>query len=647
MSDSVLKIGILGPFRAVVAGVERRIASHKQRQLLAELAMGRGRPMSRDDLFLALWPDSDEQHARDSLRHALWQLRRELGPAAGMLLAQGGRLALDQQVAIDVVAFEQSASGQRPDDLQAALDVYRGDLCRELTSEQAEIERERLRRLFVAAGDRLAASELEAGDSASAAETARRVLRHDPYREEIHRHMLRALASTGDLAGLVAHFRRLSRMLHAELGVEPGAETQALYADLMRGAASLSVATVRKPGAEPPPSLVGRQVEYRQLVEALIDSVDQRGRVVHLSGEAGSGKTRLLDELVRVAAEHGFQVVSGRAVGVEGQLGYQVWVDALRPFTATAADLPPPWPGVLADLLPDLAGLGAVEPGQVAPQIERMRLFEGVARLLARLADRVPTLIVLDDLHWADADALHLLHYLARNVRTARITIVSAARPIASGANQPLSNVLHSLRSTESQLDVSLGPLDLAGVTALLERASLTAHTASLLGPRITNWTNGNPFFVFEATRALIEQGLLRQGQHGSLEWAGAPLDDGRPLTAQLPRGVRETILSRVDIQREETWLVLNVASAIGQAVALDLLRNVSGLDESEVLNLLEPALAAGLLSDAVVDGSPALTFSHELVREAIYQQQPAIVRAAVHRRIAAALEAQSAPSAS
>lgn len=530
MDKPILTIGVLGSFRAAVGGVERQIASRKQRQILAELALRRGRPMSREDLLVNLWPDSDEQHARGSLRHALWQLRRELGSAAEAVVARGGNLMLDQSLAIDVVAFERLAGSARADDLRVALETYRGDLCRELESEQAEIERERLRRLFVAAGSRLATSELDAENATAAVEIARRVLRIDPYHEETHRQLLQALAAAGDLAGLAAHYRGLGRTLREELGVEPSPETRALYADLTRGARSLAGAPVRQPGVEPSPSLVGRRVEYGQLVEALIDSVDQRGRVVHINGRAGSGKTRLLDELSQTASDHGFQVLRGRCVGVEGQLGFQVWIDALRPFVAEAAELPAPWPGVLASLLPDLAEIGAADPGQVAPQLARTRLFEGVGRLLARLAGRTPTLIALDDLHWADADALHLLHYVERSLHEERITIVTAARPFTSSMNQALADVLSTLRSAGALLEIDLRPLDRVSVTQLLEQTGLTRETAGALGSRIAGWTGGNPFFVLEATRALVEQGSLRPGTQGRLEWTGTLPDESESL---------------------------------------------------------------------------------------------------------------------
>jgi predicted ATPase len=646
MDETSLTIGILGPLRVVVVGVELRIASRKQRQLVAELALRRGRPVSREELLVGLWPDSDEQHGRDSMRHALWQLRRDLGPAAGMLHTDGGDLVFDRCVAVDVVEFERLAASQRCDDLRVALDLYRDDLCRELEGDQGAIEREQLRRLFVVTGNRLADIELNANRPLVAAEIDRRVLRHDPYHEETHRQLLQALAAAGDLAGVASHYRALGRTLRAELGVEPSQETRALYADLTRGATAIDTALVRPPGTVPSPSLVGRRDEYRQLVEALIDSIDQRGRVVHINGRAGSGKTRLLDELSRTATEHGFQVVRGRCVGVEGQLGYQVWLDALRPFVAEATDLPAPWPAVLASLLPDLAEFGAADPGQVAPQLERTRLFEGVARLLARLASRTPTLIALDDLHWADADALHLLHYLARNLREERITIVTAARPFTSAMNQALADMLNTIRSTGALLEVGLRPLDLVGVTALLEQAGLTRDTAGALGPRIVGWTDGNPFFVLEATRALVEQGSLRPDPTGRLEWNGPLPDESESLAVQLPRGVRETILARVDTLPADTRPILNIASAIGGAVAPEVLSVVSGRDEITILDLLTPPLTAGLLSETMVAGRPALMFIHDLVREAIYQQQPAIVRAAIHRRIAAALESLAAPSA-
>lgn len=642
MSACELHITILGPFGVVVNGTERPIGSRKCRSLLAELALRRGQPIAREDVVERLWPESGDAHARDSLRHALWRLRAELGPAGPIVRSQGGQITLDVTADVDARRFEQLAVSDRPTDLEMSLSLYRGDLCRELDGPESEAERERLRLLLVRGGTRLIDHYLEQGDGAEAARTARQILHYDPYREETHRQLLTALAASGDRAAMSAHYRWLAELLDRELGVAPNSETRNLFLRLMQGERPATAApAVRRPSIEPPAGLTGRRDEYRRLVTALGDAIEGRARVVSIVGAAGVGKTRLLDEIGRTAAEHGLRVLAAVSVGAEGRLDYQLWVEALRPAEAEAGELPSPWPVVLASLLPGLLPIAGAAAGSVAPRFARARLFEGVATLLRCLVLQAPLTIILDDVHWAGVDALQLLHYLARTMHDARILFVLAARPVevAGGSRSALSETLTQLRSTGRLTEIDLGPLPLDSVAEFLARTGVTAGTVQWLAPRMAAWTGGNPFFMLEATRALVEQALLRRNAGDELEWAGPPLAADAPLLPRLPRGVRETVLSRGALLPEKTRHLLNEAAAIGKVFLPELLAAVSGQAEVSVVRALMPALRADLLRDTEHEGRPALAFCHDLVREAHYQQQPAVLRAATHRRVAAVLE--------
>lgn len=636
------EIRILGPFGVAVNGTERRIVSRKCRSLLAELALRRGQPVEREDLIARLWPESSDARARDSLRHALWRLRVELGPAGPVLHSHGGLITLDHAVDVDAQRFEQLVASERSADLELALSLYRGDLCRELDSPESEAERERLRLLLLLAGTRLVDEYLTTDDGAAAARTARFVLQYDPYREETHRQLLVALAATGDRAAMSAHYRWLTELLDRELGVAPSAETRSLYVRLRHGERQATTGlAVRRPSIEPPAGLTGRRDEYRRLVEALGDAIDGHARIVSIVGAAGVGKTRLLEEIGLTAAEHGLRVLSGRGVGAEGRLDYQIWVEALRPVEVEAGELPSPWPVVLAALLPALLPTAGAAPGSVAPRFARARLFEGVAVLLGRLARQSPVTIILDDVHWADADALQLLHYLARTMPDARILFVIAARPVehVGGSRTALTETWTQLRSTGRFTEIELGPLRPESVAEFLARTGVTAGTVQWLAPRMAAWTGGNPFFLLEATRALVEQAVLRRNASDELEWAGPPLAGAEPLLLHLPRGVRETVLSRGALLPEQTRHLLNDAAVIGKVFLPEVLAAVSGHEEVTAVRALMPALRADLLRDEVQEGRPALAFRHDLVREAHYQQQPVVLRAATHRRVATVLE--------
>lgn len=618
---------LLGPFNVQVAGEDRPITARKQRALIAAVALRLG-VRSREGLIAELWPESDEERGRQSLRHALYEINSAVG--ADLITAVHDGLRIAESVTVDLRELERAVAGATDEDLRRALELYTGDLCPEVEGVDGEAERVRLRGLFASAGERLAARRL-ASDPREAAAIARRVIEVDPYREEAHRILLRALAAAGDLASAAVHYRRLTALLREELGVEPSAETKQLYATLGRAAVP-SIARVRRPSLEPPAELVGRRAEYGALMSVVSGAIDARGGAALLVGEAGAGKSRLLEEIAAVAERHGLRVLRAGATAAEGALPFQLWIDALSPCAADVASLPAPWPAVLAAVLPDVA---RGEPGDVAPELRRTRLFEAVARLLAQVAASAPAVVVLDDLHHADPDSVQLFHYVARTARQRRLAFIAASRPIVSGS--VLDEARTSLETRGDLTITPLGPLAPDAVGELLLRFGLRAD-ASWLAPRVAEWTGGNPFFVLEVLRALIGQGRLRR-EDDSWVWSAPRPGEDEPLAPDLPSTVRQTILTRVGALPDATRRLVDLISVIGPPARLELIVAVAGRDELQLIDDLAPALDAGLLREATDGPAPSLVFAHELVRDATYQRIPLTVRAAIHRRAAAALE--------
>jgi DNA-binding SARP family transcriptional activator len=632
-----IRVRLLGPLRVERDGEETRIAARKDRALLGEIALRQR--VARDEILALLWPESDEQRARDSLRHALWRIRGALGE--DVILSEGDELRIGAFVDVDVRGFERACVSADAAGSAAAVALYRGDLAKELEGPEAEAERTRLRGLFADAGRRAAAARLTADDPAGAIAVARAVLRHDPYREDVHRVLYEAHARAGDRAALSAEHQRVTTLLRRELGIEPSAETRALYARLVTDEGGARPGSrARRPSAASASRLVGRGAEHRRVLELVVDAIDRKGRALLVMGEAGAGKTALVDEAARIARDHGFATIASCAAGAEGRLAFQMWRDALRPLAAEVAALPAPWPAVLGTLLPTVAT--ETDAGAVAPQVERARLFEGVARFLSAIAVRAPVLVVLDDLQWGDVDSLHLLGYLARTLRGERIAFLTAAR---IGANADLDDLRAQLSSAGLLTELELGALDADAVRQLLEHASVAAATATWLAPRLTVWTAGNAFFVLEMVRALTEQGILRGGAAG-LEWQGRHPADDEPLTAELPPSVGRAIAARLRVLPADARHLLGIASALGRRFEPAVLAAVASRDELAIVEALAPALAARVLREDADETKPALSFAHDLVREATHQQLPSVMRAAIHRRVALALEATRASSA-
>lgn len=618
-------LGLLGPFRVVARGSERLIPARKHRVLVAELAL-RGR-RSRGELVALLWPDSDDERGRESLRHALYRVRATLGD--DVFDARGEDLALAAHVRVDVRDFERLVASRDRSDLERAIELYRGPLCAELDETDAEAERARLSALAANAAERVA-NELLDDDPVRAVAVARRAVEIDPYLEAGHRVLLRGLAKGGDIAAAAAHYRRLVAMLRSELGVAPSPQTQAVFASLDR--AATSTGRVVRPSLEPPARLVGRREQYEAGMSVVIDAIDGRGGAALLVGEAGAGKTRLLDEIAGVCEQHGIRVIRSRAMSSEGRLAYQLWVDALRDAEHDAAALPHPWPSILSALLPGVAV--ADPPASATPELQRTRLFEAVVRVLARLAERGPVLLLLDDLHHADDDSVHLLHYVCRVAGAHRLAVIGAARP-AHGP--PLHDAVRSLQARSHLRAIELQPLGAQAVTELLANAGVRRADLAWLAPRVARWTGGNPHYALEAVRALAAQGrLTRVGDEWT--WAAAVPSESEPLAPELPADVRATVLSRVATLPVATRRVLELASTLGTRLRIDVLAGVAGRDALGLVEDLAPAFDAALLRGPG-DRGDTVEFAHELIRDALYQHAPPIARVAIHRRVAETLE--------
>lgn len=391
--------------------------------------------------------------------------------------------------------------------------------------------------------------------------------------------------------------------------------------------------------AVPSLAYVGRERE-RALLERRFDLAwRRRRRVTLIAGEPGIGKTRLATYAALQAHARGAAVLYGRC-DEDLAVPYQPWVEALGDFVDVAPleELEAHVErhgGELTRLVPGLARRVAdvPSPRESDPETERYSLYGAVVGLLAECSNERPLVLVLDDLHWADGQTLSLLKHVAASGAQLGALVIATYRDCDVARGHPLVQAVADLRREEGVERISLEGLEEHDVVAMIEGAAGHELTADglQLAQAVRRETNGNPFFVAEIMRHLLETGGVVRREDGRWLVSRSIADLG------LPESVREVIGRRVDRLGEATRRVLSIASVMGRDFGFDLLSTVTELGEEALLDLLDEAVEAAVLVESATPGR--FTFAHALVNHTLYEELGTTRRARLHRRVAEAIE--------
>jgi len=643
-------------------------ATLKSQSLLAYLVLHRHRPQPRDRLVGLFWGDRPESKARASLSTALWHIRRCL-PAEGFILSDPYTVQFgpESDLWLDVDEFESQASHDDIASLQSAVQLYRGDFLDGFYDDWIINERYRLEALLTEALARLMTGLEEMGAHEAALGTAQRLLEEDALREDAHRLAMRAYCRLGRRNVALEQYRRCREIVGEELGTEPMAKTTELYHDILEGrlperavpeVASVEVPAVAPPlpsgrsplDVVPPTRLVGREKELAFLHDCWQGAEAGQGGLVLISGEAGVGKTRLLDEFANRLRWQGVRTLLGRCYEFERALPYQPVAEALRAVLPTLS--PPELAGFptwslreLARLAPEVLekpGLSEVEGRrgvEITPSTfsaeDRTRLFEGVTRFVTELSSQGALLMVVEDLHWASEPTLQLLHFVARHVAGHQVLIVGTFRPEAIGLEHPLFNLRRRLTREGLVKPMRLARLSQEAVTEMVIEMSGSGEAVVPLARRLYEETEGNPFFVMEIVKALFESGVV------SLEggaWKGdfAGISEGEvPLPAAMSAGIQ----ARVRCLNDDAQEALRLAAVLGREFDFDLLSAVWGRGEEVTLEALDDVLRHRLIEEGTGAMGRDYAFTHHKIQEVIYAGMSRRHRQHAHARVGMAME--------
>ncbi len=386
-----------------------------------------------------------------------------------------------------------------------------------------------------------------------------------------------------------------------------------------------------------PLPLVGRARELAAL-ERLLEREGDAPATVIVAGEGGVGKSRLVAEFAERARRRGWSVAHGRAYAVEAGVPYAPFSDAFLPLLQELSPerltvLSRGGEAELSFLFPALAsGEHAPLHPSVDPEEARTRLLWNFAEFLRSYAHRHPLAVVLEDLHWADPSSLHLLHFLARQLGEQPILLVGTYNDDERDSNPQLVQTERSLVSLKVAEVLRLQPLTRDEVRELLCRTFPV--DASLVAPfaeRLHEWTRGNPFFVEEVLKSLDASGRLHDG--------GAAWVEFDPETVGIPASVRDAVVSRLAFLSAEARQVAEAAAVIGTHASFPLLREVTGMDEAELLAGLEELRSHRIVVERPRRDEVLYDFSHPVVRQTLYTELGVQRTRLMHGSVAEAME--------
>ncbi len=623
--EPILQVCLLGSFELRYKGETlNTFHSIRLQSLLAYILLHRRTAISRQQLAGIFWPDTSEAQARTNLRNLIHQLRQAFPACDDFVHSDAYSLEWqsDSPYSLDVGIFENCLAVKNGQPvsrelLEQAVQVYQGDLLPDCYEDWIGPIRERLYLAYLTAVEALATIAEEGREYSSALEFARRLVEADPLHPKFNCQLVRLYSLIGDRPAALKAYQAYAQRLFQELGTEPDPELQELYRRLAQGNGNGKPVVTKT--LIP---LVGRKTEWRQLLAAWQSAVDGAAHMVFISGEAGIGKSRLVEELQGWARSQGIQTAAAYCYPAEGSLPYAPVVSWLR-----ARPLPPlekVWLIEVARLLPEIQqkNSGLAPPEALHETWQRQRLFEALGRALS--VKQQAQLLVLEDIHWCDRDTLEWLHYLLRYAPQARLLIAATVRSEEVEPDHPLTALRNALQAEDRCSELNVKPLNesetcrLAGY-ALLEVANqnLSAEAAS----EIYQASEGNPFFVIEMVR--LQQALPGNLTAESEAWAAS-------------QKVRAVLARRIGQLGPNTREITALAAAIGRAFSLQVLRTACDESEAQIASAMDELLQRQIVREI---SSDVYDFTHDLLRQAAFGHLSTAHRRLLHRKVAEAYQ--------
>jgi DNA-binding SARP family transcriptional activator/tetratricopeptide (TPR) repeat protein len=624
VTQAHLRFRLLGRF-TVEGELAAPLPVGKARRLLAVLAERSGEFVAVGTLVEAIWDANPPERADRNIAALISRLRRALGRDRIDGSPSGYRLVPDA-VTVDLgeaIELVETAERELRYGNVALASTSAEQAARRLATEVALADerddpwvaqlRRAVARWLRRARICWSAAALELGTPDVAVEAAGAALRADPLDEEAARTVMAAHQRAGRSGTALVTYRQLQLAMSEQLGSDPSPATQAVYVSILRAENPRSTSRpATGSGTGGRDRLVGRGAELTRLGELWAGAVSGEPALALVTGEAGIGKSALVDRFADEPRRTGALVVSVGCFEAERSMYLQPLVHAVRTIArrsqpAEIRELAGSRLGTLAQLVPELTDMvGAVPYERAGPELEHGRGLDALAGFFVRLSARRPVLLTVEDVHHAGQSTLEALHFLAGQWAGSRLMVVVTER---TSEDEPLAGALRGV--ARSWLE--LGPLTMPDVATLVVRSGLDYDVA-----RLYSWTGGSPLFVTE---------LLRHPAPSSAPAAGGPMI--------VPGSLHEAVEERIAHAGEQTAELLAQGAVLGAGFSLDDVAALSGLGVEDCARRAGRALRAGLL----VARGDSFRFANDIVRQVAYESAPEPVRVSRHRRAARLLE--------
>ncbi len=593
-------VRLLGGFELFVGQSHLPRLGSKATSLLAYLIHSRGRPQTRDLLAGRFWSDRSEDRARRQLSNILWQIRKAtqesglpellLADRAQVTVQAGLEFAVDSEryeAELDAVsddAFERGVDVSLAARLGSAVASYTGDFLSGYYDDWMLAERRRLSDRQVEALSRLIDMYRGVSDYKRALRFAADLVELDPLREESHQQAMRLYGLLGNHAGVERQYERCRLALHEELGAPPSGDTTALLESIRaegRGGGS-PIGTPAQPDL---PRIVGRERERAQLSQLLNSLSAGRGGCVLIEGDPGIGKSRLISDMLERADFLGVRTLESSHTAVSAGDPYQAFREMLAPVLVglraehVVESVESVWLRQVSHLLPGLAGMiDRAQPSQALhPEEEPARMSEALARILLTQGVAKPTVMVFEDVHWADGDSMQVLSALSSRLAASGLLVCVTYRRFEAQQSAAVWSAITDLEASGVSTVLKLGPLSDAEATELVTRNSddgpgLLEVDAALLVAQ----AGGNPLYLLETLR----DPELLEGN-----WGSEPDDVG---SGEYPEALRRAIADRLNLLPPVARQVLACLAVLTERTSGGLVRQITGLSRADALSALD-----------------------------------------------------------